>query len=690
MTDRGTNDHAPLSVACVRALIDKQYDKRKAAATEIEKMVKEFVAVNNTVQIRKVLKVLGTEFTTSQNINYRKGGLIGLAAVGVALGKDSAEYTEALITPILSVFSDNDSRIRYFACEALYNVVKVARGAVLPYFADIFTGLSKLVTETDQVLKNGSEMLDRLMKDIVTENATFDLVGFMPLLRERLYSKNTFARQYIISWVTVLDAVPDIQLILFLPEILDGLFTMLYDPQVKSMCENVLSEFLRSINKDPTQVDFTKMINVLITHSQSADETLQITALTWINDFIQLSGEEMLAYTSGILTAILPCLAYEGDNKKKIKDIATLVNTSLMELIKPIQPGSSDQKSEEQLEVVNELDLPSLLSILKKQLLHTHVQTKVASLKWIYYLQCCMPKKMLSQVDAIFPRLLQVLSDHSDEVVQQVIRVLAQIISPESQIPVSTPSPYFDKFLVSLLKQFREERQLLEERGSFIIRQLCVLLSAEDIYKNTAVILMDEEDLKFARVMVDTLNTILLTSSELYHLRTQLKNTENEGLFQFLYETWCHNPVATISLCLITQNYAHVCDLIEILANYEVTVEFLVEIDRLVQLIESPIFNYLRLELLKIPHNYYLIRSMYGLLMILPQSETFHILRHRLECVPKLHFYYYTRNIKGSPSQSEIPDNGNKYNLDFDYFKRHFIKIQDLHRAKKNGKNVGF
>lgn len=30
-------DHAPLSVACVRALHDKLYEKRKAAAHEIEK-----------------------------------------------------------------------------------------------------------------------------------------------------------------------------------------------------------------------------------------------------------------------------------------------------------------------------------------------------------------------------------------------------------------------------------------------------------------------------------------------------------------------------------------------------------------------------------------------------------------------------------------------------------------------------
>jgi len=36
MTDK---DYSPLSNACVRALNDKLYDKRKAAALEIEKLV---------------------------------------------------------------------------------------------------------------------------------------------------------------------------------------------------------------------------------------------------------------------------------------------------------------------------------------------------------------------------------------------------------------------------------------------------------------------------------------------------------------------------------------------------------------------------------------------------------------------------------------------------------------------------
>jgi len=50
-------------------------------------MVKDFAAANNVAQIKKLLRVLGQEFTLSQNQNSRKGGLIGLAATAIALGR---------------------------------------------------------------------------------------------------------------------------------------------------------------------------------------------------------------------------------------------------------------------------------------------------------------------------------------------------------------------------------------------------------------------------------------------------------------------------------------------------------------------------------------------------------------------------------------------------------------------------
>ena len=163
----------------------------------------------------------------------------------------------------------------------------------------------------------------------------FDLVGFMPLLRERIYTKSPFGRQFVISWVSVLDAVPEMDFIIFLPEILDGLFKILEDPtpEIKKVTDTVLGEFLRSIKSNPARVDFPGMINILITHAQSTDELLQLTAITWIKEFVNLSGPLMLPFISGIFTAVLPCLAYDGDTRKNIKETATQVNVNLMKLI---------------------------------------------------------------------------------------------------------------------------------------------------------------------------------------------------------------------------------------------------------------------------------------------------------------------------------------------------------------------
>lgn len=39
-----------------------------------------------------------------------------------------------------------------------------------------------------------------------------------------------------------------------------------------------LNEFLRSIKKDPSRADFQAMINILITHAQSPEELVQVSA----------------------------------------------------------------------------------------------------------------------------------------------------------------------------------------------------------------------------------------------------------------------------------------------------------------------------------------------------------------------------------------------------------------------------
>ncbi|EEC01686.1 hypothetical protein IscW_ISCW001081, partial [Ixodes scapularis] len=91
----------------------------------------------------------------------------------------------------------------------------------------------QLAADSDQHVKNGSELLDRLLKDIVTESASFDLVAFMPLLRERVTRVHITKRFLLKKNVSVMNSVPDIDMLIFLPEILDGLFNILEDPSVE-------------------------------------------------------------------------------------------------------------------------------------------------------------------------------------------------------------------------------------------------------------------------------------------------------------------------------------------------------------------------------------------------------------------------------------------------------------------------
>ncbi|NXE64486.1 VAC14 protein, partial [Calcarius ornatus] len=761
-------DLSPLTPGVVRALTDKLYEKRKVAALEIEKLVREFVAQNNTSQIKHVIQILSQEFALSQHPHSRKGGLIGLAACSIALGKDSGLYLKELIEPVLTCFNDADSRLRYYACEALYNIVKVARGSVLPHFNVLFDGLSKLAADPDPNVKSGSELLDRLLKDIVTESNQFDLVSFIPLLRERIYSNNQYARQFIISWILVLESVPDINLLDYLPEILDGLFQILGDnsKEIRKMCEVALGEFLKEIKKNPSSVKFAEMANILVIHCQATEDLIQLTAMCWMREFIQLAGRVMLPYSSGILTAVLPCLSYD-DRKKNIKEVANVCNQSLMKLVIPeddemdeakpsmtipAEPISEESLSKPEAVTTGESQLPhhgsheldvtlnqplffphsceriqvtlnldGIVHVLDCHLSNTSIgmMTRIAVLKWLYHLYIKTPRKMFRHTDSLFPILLRTLSDESDEVILKDLELLAEIASSpagqteeghdpfdgsdvrpgpvELHVPArpgqlsssstkglecspSTPTmnSYFYKFMINLLKRFSSERKLLETRGAFIIRQLCLLLNAENIFHSMADILLREEDLKFASTMVHTLNTILLTSSELFQLRNQLKDLrtpESRNLFCCLYRSWCHNPVTTVSLCFLTQNYKHAYDLIQKFGDLEVTVDFLTEVDKLVQLIECPIFTYLRLQLLDVKNNPYLIKALYGLLMLLPQSSAFQLLSHRLQCVPNPELMQTTDNTKPSTCFKRTAAS----NIDYTELLQHFEKVQNKH-----------
>ncbi|KZT05649.1 ARM repeat-containing protein [Laetiporus sulphureus 93-53] len=863
-----------------KQLVDKMYEKRKAAALELEKQIRECHQQGDQRRISQIVDQLVDMFSNPSNpLHVRNGGLIGLAGTAIALGVDIAPYMEKFVESLLACFSDPENRVRYFSAECLYNIAKVSKGEILVYFNPIFDALSKLAADPELSVKNGAELLDRLLKDIVAETASvyiphypetekvrrqvdeahgvsilvphpddiasgedmqgarkaFSLALFIPLLSERIYVLSPFTRSYLVSWITVLDSVPELELITYLPEFLDGLLKYLSDPvdDVRMATENLLADFLHEIRdvtavqrrneeqlkakreaaeqsrradlenerspepvaingdrgvfmpendiavfddasstppmeKHPDQegretghwipgqgvkIDYAAIVEIMIQQLDDQHDVIQqCTALRWLSEFLIIVQDVMVSFTPRLIAVVLPNLSHsvamiqaaanrtnkllmnvtqalpppsdaptrqstdksssaasqvapsspittthslapsrqstvtrepmtnrEGNSPESPFDNVPLMTSDRAsatsaarsrsvnhqaELTRANTTGSSSdtqptqshtsrpgsptsavsipqaQQSPEasMLQEKSEaFDYQATVLALTYQLMSEHEDTRVAALKWLIMLHQKAPKKILAIDDGTFPALLKTLSDDSEQVVKSDLQLIAQISS-------SSDERYFRGFMINLLGLFSTDRELLESRGSLIIRQLCLNLNTERIYRTFAEILEKEEDLEFASSMVQKLNMILITSPELADFRRRLKSLETrqdgQALFTTLYRSWCHNAVAVFSLCLLAQAYEHASNLLYILADLEITVQLLVQIDKLVQLIESPVFTYLRLQLLE-PEKYpHLFKCLYGLLMLLPQSSAFVSLRNRLSAVNSAGFLH--------------------------------------------------
>ncbi|KAK4194609.1 vacuolar protein 14 C-terminal Fig4p binding-domain-containing protein [Triangularia verruculosa] len=779
-----------------RALNDKLYDKRKAGALDLERLIREVVAAKDDAKVEAILDQLCNDYAYAVHQPHaRNGGLIGLAAAAIALGSELPKYLEVIVPPVLACFTDQDARVRYYACEAMYNIAKVAKGEILIYFNHIFDALCKLGADSELSVKNGAELLDRLIKDIVSESAAtyvsvleqpppyqeddkdvlddgvelptaFSLKKFIPLLRDRIYAINPFTRTFLVGWIILLDSIPDLELVTFLPEFLGGLLRFLSDPNrdVHVATQGCLDKFLNEIKRiarikkgiaeskrskgegkrkredsfesgsvrppleegdevdsetaadeeeldseddwvpgQDVQINHKAILEILTatldsplgkppyadSHQKTANLPSQseedglLESLRWIVEFLDICPEEVLPFTPKILAHLLPAMA---SGVESIRQAAARVNTSLMDYVVSLsddaelaavpnnlarahgdrQDGTASARaslsSSRELEIRSptpatgkplprtptpgtsgaqpqaDLDYAAAVNSLTLLFLNDHEATRVAALTWLIMLHRKAPRKVLAFNDGTFPALLKTLSDPAEAVVTKDLQLL-------SQISRNSEDDYFTNFMVNLLQLFSTDRKLLETRGNLIIRQLCTSLSAERIYRTLADCIEKEEDVEFASIMVQNLNNNLITAPELAELRKRLRNLETKDgqtFFVALFRSWCYNAVATFSLCLLAQAYEQAYNLLQIFAELEMTVNILIQIDKLVQLLESPVFTYLRLQLLepeKYPHLY---KCLYGLLMLLPQSSAFAALKNRLNSVSSIGYLHIT------------------------------------------------
>lgn len=252
------------------------------------------------------------------------------------------------------------------------------------------------------------------------------------------------------------------------------------------------------------------------------------------------------------------------------------------------------------------------------------------------------------------------------------------VLSPEDKILFSRNREVFVAIIRSHFKSQSNMKSL-----SRIIRHMCALQPPEFVYVSLALeidhfinqnishrkkvidsegvysIQSREVDLNFAKCLdfaatfAQILSYVLLTCNETKRLRTTLKgciankvnNTRDERqaqLFHILLKTFAHDCVAAITLCLWSGAFRTASLYIQRINPLDLDLMFFLELDRLIELIERPIFRDLHISLLEGEENpalegsgAMLYRVLKSLLMLLPQSTSYHILQQRLLAVAR-------------------------------------------------------
>lgn len=736
--------------------------------------MKQCVAEGDYARIDKIIDELCRDYAYALHQPMaRNAGLMGLAAAAIALGtNDVGNYLSHILPPVLACFGDQNDQVRFYACESLYNIAKIAKGEILVYFNEVFDVLCKVSADTENSVRGAAELLDRLIKDIVAETASsyisvvnssardvppriktdpatgdvyqgdyeqdstlaFSLPKFIPLLTERIYTINPDTRVFLVDWLKVLLNTPGLELIAFLPSFLGGLFTFLGDSHkdVRTVTHALLDLLLHEVDRisklqsdlrkkeaerqkaledkaegsskkvdgiliaekkkslmsalgklsvensehpaeaarqqeearpqlaedqsltieggpgssivhldgeeyipgQDIRLDFPEIIEILVNNLASSEAEIQLVALRWIRAILALSPDDFVPFFSKILSLLLKLLS---DQDPRISESAQVVNQQLIELCNEY----------DHLKDPTAISYGSIVNSMTLQFFESKVDARIACLDWLLLIYKKAPSQILEHNDSMFLTLLKSLSDKDGRLIEKALLLLSSLCSDSNE-------NYIKKFLQDLLTLFNRDTRLLKARANFIMRQLCARLSPERIYRVISPILDSCDDRVFVRMMIQILSTNLITAPEVESLRRKLRNGDDGMFFNALFKSWCPNAISVISLCLVSENYEMAYSVLQAFVNYELSLNDLIQLDILVQLLESPAFTRLRLQLLEQQRYPFLQKSLYGILMILPQSKAFDMLNRRLNSVNNWTWQpFYEKSVYQQRSSSQ-------------------------------------
>jgi Vacuolar 14 Fab1-binding region len=307
-----------ISAAVLVSLAHKRYERRRLAAMEIEKVVRSLVQQDELERVRAILLLLSDDYVRSTSEDARKGGVVALAASAIGLKKaqDSNpiahECRDLILASVVHACQDHSQRVRYYATESLFNVIKVIPNLAVQHFFILFEILRSLFADVDLDVKSGAEMLDKKLKEVIVgamNSGQFSAEACVPVFARFVYMRNKATKRLTLTWLQELtEKLIGAPILEFLHLFLTGIFDMIADPTLairqsalaflqsvlpKLLDNHVVEEAIDDFQSAGIKVDFDKILQSLVFSMEHPDPMVRKIAMYWMSRIVKahISGD---------------------------------------------------------------------------------------------------------------------------------------------------------------------------------------------------------------------------------------------------------------------------------------------------------------------------------------------------------------------------------------------------------------
>ena len=275
------------------------------------------------------------------------------------------------------------------------------------------------------------------------------------------------------------------------------------------------------------------------------------------------------------------------------------------------------------------VDTPGIDITLLGDVLRNTIDTKKESsfdlvLTWSELLFNKFQDKMFKDAPKFIDSFTKRFADNNEKMLISIVDFLCSVAKNKEE--------YIEPVVNKVTEQFLENRNIFNSFGMKIIKTISEKLNVVLVYNYFSDSLSKIKDIDFISEMVLKLNFFLLSEASTKEVRSYLmKYKEEKTFFEKIFKIWSYNPVAALFLCIVAEYFELCFNLILKFGDVKLDNDYHIQLSKIVQLIESSLFNNIRIRLLEPKKNIYLVKTLYGRLMVLPEGDAYNALENRMK-----------------------------------------------------------